>query len=144
MASGTFYTICLIPSTSLRIICPRWAGSFSGSPDELESDGLWSAEPSPIVAIDTIATSFTVSDIDTISTKMTSRTFRAQTLTNAGHLFIWTFQRVNRSFARTVVPRRTRKACGLVKLVVKCSRLTFEFEPKSFSGDPRTASRFFF
>ena len=71
---------------------------------------------------------------------MASRTFCAQTLANTRHLFVWTLQRVDCSFAWTVVPRRTREACGLVKLVVKCSRLTFEFKPKSFSRDPRIAS----
>ena len=63
---------------------------------------------------------------------MASRTFCTQALTNTGHLFIWTFQRINCPLVRTVVACWTWKACGLMVLIVESSRFTFKFKPKSF------------
>ena len=63
---------------------------------------------------------------------MTSWTFCTQALANTGHLFIRTFQWINRPLVRAIVSRRTGETCRLVILVIKCSRFTFEFKPKTF------------
>ena len=97
-----------------------------------------SVEPSPVIAINTVATGFAVPNINTIATQMTSRTFCTQALTDAGHLFIRTFQRIDRPLVWAVVSRRTRETCRLVVLVIKRSRFTFEFKPETF-GTKSTA-----
>ena len=135
MTSWTFYTVRFITSTSLWVVRSRRTCSLSGSSDEQSQVG-WvkgpSVEPSPVITINAVATGFAVPNVNTIATQMTSRTFCTQALTNTGHLFIRTFQRIDRPLVWAVVSRRTRETCRLMVLVIKRSRFTFEFKPETF------------